>query len=199
MTSYRTMSIAFALVLALGAAGPATAQGTQLAQATTPGKGAQGMGPGMGQAQGMGPGMGQGMGPGMGPGMMGGQGMGPGMMGYGMNPEMMGRHVEGRIAFLHTELKITPAQTKLWDSYADALRVSAKDMTSMRATMMTMMTATALPERLNAAETMMSERLDALKKVKAAALPLYDAFSAEQKTTADELMPVMGMGMGMGM
>ena len=178
MTSYRTMSIAFALILALGAAGPTTAQGIQLAQATSPGKGPQGMGPGM----------------------MGGQGMGPGMMGgQGMGPEMMGRHVEGRIAFLHTELKITPAQAKLWDSYADALRASATDMTSMWARMTTMMTATALPERLEAAETMMSERLDELKKVKTAALPLYAAFSAEQKATADELMPAMGMGMGMGM
>jgi hypothetical protein len=193
MTSYRTVSIAFAFVLALGVAGPTAAQGTQLAQATTPGKGAQGTGPGMTGREGMGPGMGQGMGGGMGPGMMGGQGM----MGYGMNPEMMGRHVEGRIAFLHAELKITPAQAKLWDTYADALRASAKQMTGMHATMTTMMTAKALPERLDAAETMMTVRLDALKKVKAATLPLYGTLSAEQKATADELMPAMGMGMGM--
>ena len=192
MTSKQMTRIALALALALGTGGATMAHDSQLAQAAGPGRNAQGMGPGMMGGQTMGPGMGRG------PGM--GQGMGPGMMGYGMNPAMMESHVEGRIAFLHAELKITPAQTKPWDAYADALRASAKDMTGMQTTMMTMMTATALPERLDAAESMMAERLDALKKIKAATLPLYAAFSAEQKATADQLLPAMGMGgMGMGM
>ena len=130
----------------------------------------------------------------MGPGMMSGQGMG-----QGMGPGMMDSHVEGRIAFLKAELEITPAQEKLWVVYADALRASAKDMAGMQGTVTTMVTATAFPERLDAVEAMMSDRLDELKKIKAAALPLYAALSAEQKTTADQLMPAMGMGMGMGM
>ena len=198
MTSQRMTRIALALALALGTGGATMAHDSQLAQAAGTGRNPQGMGPGMMGGQAMGPGMGQsqrmGPGQGMGPGMMGGQPMGPGMMGYGMNPVMMDSHVEGRIAFLHAELKITPAQTKLWDAYADTLRASAKDMTGMQGTMTTMMTATALPERLDAAERMMAERLDALKKIKTATLPLYAAFSAEQKATADQLMPAMGMG-----
>jgi hypothetical protein len=122
--------------------------------------------------------------------------MGLGMMGYGMGPAMMESHVEGRIAFLKAELKITPAQEKLWDGYAAALRASAQDMAGMRATMTTMMTTTALPERLDAVESMMSDRLAQLKKIKAAALPLYATLSTEQKATADQLTPAMGMGMG---
>ena len=35
-------------------------------------------------------------------------------------------HVEGRISFLRTELKITDAQTSAWNAFADALRANAK-------------------------------------------------------------------------
>src|SRR6266702_525697 len=37
-------------------------------------------------------------------------------------------HVEGRIAFLWTELKITDAQTGAWNAFADALRTNAKNL-----------------------------------------------------------------------
>jgi hypothetical protein len=43
-------------------------------------------------------------------------------------------------------------------------------------------------------------RLDALKKLKAAVDPLYAALSADQKKTADEIVPGgHGHGGGMGM
>lgn len=60
-----------------------------------------------------------------------------GMMGYGYgNMPMMGmmnggQHVEGRLAFLKTELKITSAQEAVWDDYAKALRTNAQQMTTM--------------------------------------------------------------------
>src|SRR5262249_9533041 len=50
--------------------------------------------------------------------MMGREGMS--MMGA------MARHVEGRLAFLKTELKITDAQLPLWNAVADAIRANAK-------------------------------------------------------------------------
>ena len=37
-----------------------------------------------------------------------------------------GRHIEGRIAFLQTELKITPAQKADWDKVATVMRDTAK-------------------------------------------------------------------------
>ena len=38
----------------------------------------------------------------------------------------MGDHIEGRIAFLKAELKITDAQLPQWNTFADALRSDAK-------------------------------------------------------------------------
>ena len=44
---------------------------------------------------------------------------------------MMAEHVEGRLAFLKTELKITEAQLPLWCAVADAIRANAKGMSAM--------------------------------------------------------------------
>ena len=44
----------------------------------------------------------------------------------GMDGLEMLDHVEGRIAFLRAELKITDAQTSAWSGFADALRARAK-------------------------------------------------------------------------
>ena len=43
----------------------------------------------------------------------------------------MARHVEGRIAFLKTELKITDAQQPLWNAVADAMRADAASIGDM--------------------------------------------------------------------
>jgi hypothetical protein len=73
----------------------------------------------------------------MGPGMMGsngmmGGGMHMGMMGWGGQATqmctMMTGHVEGRLAYLKAELKITPAQETLWTPFADAVRANAQTM-----------------------------------------------------------------------
>jgi hypothetical protein len=71
--------------------------------------------------------------------------MGNGMMNQGMMTcghmsmsSMMhaGQHIEGRLAFLKTELKITDAQAPQWNAYADALRANAKRMHEFRSDMM---------------------------------------------------------------
>lgn len=175
-------TVAFAAVLA-ALATPAPAQ--QTGQGSTTRMPNQGM---------MGPGMREGM-------MMGPNMMGPYMMDMpmmqGMRPGTMmggpGQHIEGRIAFLKAELKITPEQEKVWKAYADALREAAKSMQGMHDQMMSGGMPATLPERLERQEEMMTARLDALEKTKAAAVPLYNALSPEQKQAADALM--MGMGM----
>ena len=83
------------------------------------------------------------MGPGMmGQGMMGcpmyGDRMGGGMGRMGMMSAQAG-HVEGRIAFLKTELKITDAQLPLWNAVADAMRGDAKSMEAASSGIMGMM------------------------------------------------------------
>jgi len=140
-------------------------------------------------------------GPGM-PGGMAGAGDIPmmGMMRMMMGRDgmsMMGamaRHVEGRLAFLKTELKITDAQLPLWNALADAMRANAKTMGDMAGGMMGGSQTATLPDKLAMREKMMTAHLEALRKFKAAVDPLYAALSDEQKKTADELL-IGPMGM----
>ena len=120
------------------------------------------------------------------------------MMQMMMGQNGIAGHVEGRIAFLKAELKITDAQQPLWNTVADAMRANAKSMPGIANGMSTMGSAATLPERLAAHETMMAAHLDRLRKFKAAVEPLYAALAADQKKTADTLM-IGPMGMGMGM
>lgn len=145
-----------------------------------------------------GPGM---MGPGMmGPGM--GMGMGMGMMGEGPGMGMIDR-VEGRIAFLRAELKITDAQAPAWDEFADALRSNARTLGATRRGMMGRANAgqpqaQTLVQRLDAQEQWLSTRLAGTRTLKAAYVKLDAALSAEQRETAEDLLaPHMGMRMGL--
>jgi hypothetical protein len=127
------------------------------------------------------------------PGMM--SMMGGGMMGNGAMPMMgmMTDHIEGRLAFLKTELKITETQTPQWDAFAGAVRASAKTMTGMQQSVMRGRQQ-ALPARIEQNEKALSARLETLRKIKTAVEPLYAGFSEEQKQIADQLM-VSPMGM----
>jgi hypothetical protein len=117
-----------------------------------------------------------------------------GMSGMSMMSAMTG-HVEGRLAFLKTELKITDAQLPLWNGVADAIRANAKSMgETMSGGMMGSSQTAALPDKLALREKMMTAHLEALRKYRAAVDPFYAALSDEQKKTADELlMGPMGM------
>ncbi len=131
--------------------------------------------------------------PGMGPGqMMGEDRPGMGMMGGGMGM-CSARHSEGMLSFLKTELKIAPAQEKTWDAFAAAYReAKGGPMPMMPGGMMGGGKAQPLPERMAQHEQMMEARLGVMKKMHAAITPLYASLSAEQKRTADEILP-MGM------
>ena len=106
----------------------------------------------------------------------------------------MARHVEGRLAFLKTELKITDAQLPLWNAVADAMRANAKTMGDIAGGMMGSSQTATLPDKLALREKMMTAHLEALRKFKAAVDPLYAALGDEQKKTADELL-IGPMGM----
>src|SRR5262249_38376976 len=108
---------------------------------------------------------------------------------------MMAGHVEGRLAFLKTELKITDAQLPLWNTFAQAVRDNAKAMQDMmHGGMMGAAQSAQLPDKLGLREKMMTAHLEALRKLKAAVDPLYAALSDEQKKIADEIM-LTPMGM----
>jgi len=104
--------------------------------------------------------------------------------------------VEGRIAFLRTELKITDAQTSAWNAFADALRTNAKSLGDVRASMMPQAGAApqTLVDRLALQEKWLTVRLEGTRAMKSALTNLVGTFSDEQKKTADEILgPHMGM------
>lgn len=117
-----------------------------------------------------------------------GQMMG-GMMAHGGGMGMPFEHVDGRLAFLKAELKITPAQEPQRNKFADAYRSVAKD---VRARLPQMMRARAqtptAAERLDRYEQMLTMRLDAVRTMKAAFDLLYASLSDDQKKTADQLI-----------
>ena len=129
---------------------------------------------------------------------MGGQGMMAMMrmmhdgmtMPMGMGANAMGpfAHLDGQLAYWRAELHIADAQAPVWDTFAAAVRDAA---CKWRPAMMTAMQAkgelTAL-DRLDRHIAFLSAQADAMRSIQAAAKPLYDALSAEQKKAADELM-----------
>lgn len=140
---------------------------------------------------------------GMGRGMMDGWGWGGPMMGYG--PDAMLDRIDGRLAYMKAELKITDAQAAAWDDLARVIRDTAETHNAMMRSMMKDMRSgdflkKPLPERLTLQQTHMEARLEQIKSVKSAVDTLYALLDDSQKKTADDIvLPSMGMGMGRGM
>ena len=129
-------------------------------------------------------------------GMMAADGMGMGEGGP-MRQMMSPERVEGRIAFLRAELKVTAAQQPLWDAVASALRANSAASKGMMPAMMGGMmqpgASQPLPQRLSAMERMLSARLDGLRRLNAVLEPFYASLDATQKSIADDLLMPMGM------
>ena len=125
-------------------------------------------------------------------GMMGNDG-GPGMMHWGSSGSAMcgamAGHIDGRLAYIKAELKITDAQESLWNNYAAAARDSANTMVARCTTMMARHSGStaSLPDRLDQNEQLMAAQLDALRATNKALKPLYAALSDSQKQAADQL------------
>jgi hypothetical protein len=139
-----------------------------------------------------GPGMqGQMAGP-MGPGAM----MGPQMMQMMMQARMMDLptdHIDGRIAYLHAELKITEPQMSAWTEFANVMRTNAKRVEDAQKGLPQRTTATAA-DRLDDQERWLTVRLESVKALKPAYAKLYAALDDKQKKIANELIaPHMGI------
>jgi len=119
--------------------------------------------------------------------------MGPGMAGMGTIDR-----VEGRIAFLRAELKITDAQTSAWNTFADALRTNAQKLGALRPAMMPQAGSAAqtLPDRLDVQERWLTARVEGIRAIKTAFTALLGTFSEGQKKIANELLgPHLGLAM----
>ena len=117
----------------------------------------------------------------MGPGMMGFGAMGPWMMrGSGSSAEAMcsamASHIEGRLAYVKAELKVTDAQEPLWNALPVARPLMGKCDSQV-----------SLPDGLDQNEQLMAAQLDALPTMNKALKPLYASLSDDQKKAANQL------------
>ena len=117
-----------------------------------------------------------------------------------MRPMMAGgmgmpfEHIEGRIAYLKAELKVTDAQAAPWNAFADTMRADASAMKAMNEAMGKAPMPTMMPDRMTARRKMMSERVAMMDRSEATMKALYGALSTGQQTTFDQLMSgPMGM------
>jgi hypothetical protein len=116
-----------------------------------------------------------------------------------MQEVMAPEHVEGRIAFLRTELGVTDQQLTQWETFADALREMAnhagKSASMMDGAMMSSngQTHASLMDRISRQEDVLKGQLQELQHLQAALAPLYASLSDAQKKTADELFMLCPM------
>jgi len=107
----------------------------------------------------------------------------------GMMPGGTLSNIEGHIAFLKAELKITEPQQKAWDGFADALRTNAKTLAAAPNPMMGAMNPKlSTGARLEQEEKLLTLQLEALKRSRAALEALSAVLADEQKKRLDELI-----------
>ena len=98
-------------------------------------------------------------------------------------------HIDGRLAFLKAELKITPAQEPQWDRVAQALRQNDQErreaFEQMRANRDQPHNAL---QHLEMRARLSAQRAQQTDRFLAAFRPLYDSLSDVQKKSADDLM-----------
>lgn len=129
-------------------------------------------------------------------------GAGMGRMMETMRPMMADRagmgmpfeHVEGRIAYLKAELKITDAQSAPWNAFADTMRANATAMTTLRDGMMKGGMPTTVPDRMAARHKMLSAQIGMMERSEASLNALYTSLSEDQRKAFDQMMSgPMGM------
>jgi LTXXQ motif family protein len=134
---------------------------------------------------------------------MGGMGS-TGGMGGGMMRQMLcavTEHVEGRLAYLKAELKLTDQQQAAWNTFADAYRATTGKTAKVCATMDAAGADHSMHKgvlgHLTMMEHHMSDHLDSVRGLKGALEPLFAVMTEDQKKAADQaLMTVMDVGMG---
>lgn len=113
-------------------------------------------------------------------------------MGRGMMCRM-DEHIDGQLAYLRTELKITDAQTPQWNVFANTFRADKEKnarlcKTTENEESRSKMMSASLPESLGMMAARLTVKLESLRAMEAAIQPLYSILSKEQKKTADEVM-----------
>jgi periplasmic protein CpxP/Spy len=99
-----------------------------------------------------------------------------------------GRWVDGRIAFLKAELKITPAQETQWEQVAAAMRQNANALDQAISTVRQQRGTMDAVQRLTMREQLARVRAENDARLLSAFKPLYASLSPEQQQMANELV-----------
>lgn len=94
------------------------------------------------------------------------------------------RNVEDRIAYLHAQLKITPAQETQWNAFADVMRSNGETMGQLFQQRKAATNVTALDDMKQYA-AIAQAHADGMKKLLDTFDPLYSSLSPEQKKLAE--------------
>jgi protein CpxP len=94
------------------------------------------------------------------------------------------RNVEDRIAYLHSQLKITPAQEPQWNTFADVMRSNGQTMSDLFKQRKAAGDQSA-PDNMQQYATIAQAHADGMKKLVDAFGPLYNSMSPDQKKLAD--------------
>lgn len=101
--------------------------------------------------------------------------------------------LEGRIAFIRTELRITDAQARAWETFAAALRSSRNHLDQARDVLHTATGAADPMLRLEAYEAHLAARTEAVRQSRLAFDALFAQLNDSQKRAATGLMlPFIG-------
>jgi Spy/CpxP family protein refolding chaperone len=101
---------------------------------------------------------------------------------------MPGQFVDGRIAFLKTELKITPAQEVQWRQVEAAMRENARALDQAITAARQSRSGSDAVQRLELREQFAKVRADNDARLLAAFKPLYAGLSPEQQQMANQLV-----------
>jgi Spy/CpxP family protein refolding chaperone len=107
---------------------------------------------------------------------------------HAMGRMMPGQFVDGRIAFLKAELKITPAEETQWQQVAAAMRENAKAVDQTITAARQNRTTMDAVQRLESREQFAKMRADNNARLLAAFKPLYASLSPEQQQKANQLI-----------
>ena len=105
-----------------------------------------------------------------------------------MGRMMPGQFVDGRIAFLKAELKITPAQETQWQQVEAAMRENAKNLDQSIGTARQNRSGMDAVQRLELREQFAKLRADNDARLLTAFKPLYASLSPEQQQMANQLI-----------
>lgn len=95
--------------------------------------------------------------------------------------------IEGRIAFLHAELRITEAQMAVWTELATVMRANAKRMSEVQGSHQQAAAPSAIA-RLDSHERWLVARLESVRALKAAYAKLHAVLDENQRKVGDQLV-----------